>query len=336
MMQWRILKCIMGASLLSWQIMPGQVNSTTYTPGEVRSMQFKAQSPDEARRWQERARTKLFELMMGGNKPEKSPRNPVLMSKRLISDGDYFLEELTLNSLPDREVHVWLAVPEVGAWDAVPVQGGLPGILALHGHGGTGEQVVKGEGLYWYGKSFVQKGYVVASLDIGQHELQHEGWSLMGERTWDALACLDYLCSRPEVDEKRIGTAGLSLGGETVMYVAALDERIKVAVSSGWLTTIANMKEGHCPCWNFPGLEEHFDFSDIFACVTPRYLMMQIGRQEKAPGGFPLEVAQVAFKEIQEAYRVFGAEDKCLLDVHDGGHVFDGKAAFEWFEKVSD
>jgi hypothetical protein len=327
-MQWRLLKCIIGTSLLSWQMVPGQVTGATQTPGGMRSMQFKAQSPDEARRWQERARIKLFELMMGGKKPEKSPRNPELINRAVAPDGGYFLEELTLNSLADRKVHVWLAVPK-----EVP-EGGLPGMLALHGHGGTGEQVVKGEGLYWYGKSLVQRGYVVASLDIGQHELQHEGWSLMGERTWDALACLDYLCSRPEVDETRIGTAGLSLGGETVMYVAALDERIRVAVSSGWLTTIANMKKGHCPCWNFPGLEEHFDFSDIFACVAPRHLMMQIGRQERAPGGFPVEVAQGAFKEIQVAYRALRAEERCVLDIHDGGHVFNGDPAFEWIRKA--
>ena len=290
-MRWQIL--IIGTSLLSWQMIPGLVMGAT---DGMRSMQFEAQSPEEARLWQEQARMKLFELMMGGDKPERFPRKPELIKRERIPNEDYYLEELTMNSLPDREIHVWLAVPE-----QVP-EGGLPGVLALHGHGGTGEMIVKGEGIYWYGKAFVQRGYVVASLDIGQHDLQHENWSLMGERTWDALACLDYLCSRPEVDSTRIGTAGLSLGGETVMYVAALDERIKVAVSSGWLTTIANMKKGHCPCWNFPGLEEHFDFSDIFACVAPRHLMMQIGRQEKAPGGFPLDIAQGAFAEIQRAY----------------------------------
>jgi hypothetical protein len=225
-------------------------------------------------------------------------------------------------------VHVWLAIP-----DQVP-EGGLPGILALHGHGGTAEQIVRGEGIYWYGKAFAQQGYAVASLDLGQHELQHEDWSLMGERVWDALVCLDYFCSRPEVNSNRIGTAGLSLGGESVMYVAALDERIKVAVSSGWLTTIANMKNGHCPCWNFPGLEEHFDFSDIFSCVAPRPLVMQIGRQEKAPGGFPLEIAQEAFKEIQKAYKVFDAEQNCLLQAHDEGHVLKGEVAFERIKEV--
>jgi hypothetical protein len=322
-MRWQIL--IMGTSLLSWQMISGLVMGAT---DGMRSMQFKAQSQEEARLWQERARVKLFKLMMGGSKPEKSPRKPELIKRERVPNEGYYLEELTMNSLPDRKVHVWLAVPE-----QVPERG-LPGVLALHGHGGTGEQIVKGEGLYWYGKSLVQEGYVVASLDIGQHDLQHGNWSLMGERTWDSLACLDYLCSRPEVDATRIGTAGLSLGGETVMYVAALDERIKVAVSSGWLTTIANMKKGHCPCWNFPGLEEHFDFSDIFACVAPRYLMMQIGRQEKAPGGFPLDIAQGAFAEIQRAYRVFGAEEKCALDVHDAGHVFNGEPAFELIGNV--
>lgn len=327
-MQWRILKYILGVSLLSWQMVPGQVMDSAKSSLEARSLRFKAKTPDEARSWQEQARLRLFELMMGGSKPDKTALNPVLIRRELSPDGDYFIEELTLNSLPDRKVHAWLAVPK-----EIP-KDGLPGVLALHGHGGTGEQMVKGEGLYWYGKSFAQNGYVVASLDIGQHELQYENWTLMGERTWDALACLDYLCSRPEVDKKRVGTAGLSLGGETVMYVAALDERIKVAVSSGWLTTIANMKNGHCPCWNFPGLEEHFDFSDIFVCVAPRHLMMQIGRQEKAPGGFPVEIAQEAFKEIQKAYQVFRAEENCKLDIHDGGHVFEGKTAFEWLNKV--
>jgi len=79
-------------------------------------------------------------------------------------------------------------------------------------------------------------------------------------------------------------------------------------------------------------LEENFDFSDIFACVAPRYLITQIGLQEKAPGGFPIAIAKEAFREIQEAYRVFEAEDRCLLDIHDGGHVFVAEKPMEWFK----
>lgn len=296
-------------------------------PTNIRKMQFKADTPEQAVTWQKQAREKLFELMMGGSKPEKAPLNPKLIKREEVPNENYYLEELTIDSLSDRKVHVWLAMQK-----EVPNQG-LPVVLALHGHGGTAEQIVRGEGLYWYGKAFAQKGYAVISLDLGQHDLQHENWCLMGERVWDALACIDYICTRPEVNKEKIGTAGLSLGGESVMYAAALDERIKIAVSSGWLNTIANMKQGHCPCWNFEGLEENFDFSDIFSLVAPRPLIMEIGKLEKAPGGFPVEVAIPAFEEIKKAYKVFGAEDKCLLDIHEGGHVFHGKPAFDWFDK---
>jgi hypothetical protein len=209
---------------------------------------------------------------------------------------------------------------------AVPKErkGKVGAVLALHGHGGTGSQIVRGESLYWYGRALAEMGYVVISPDIGQHELQHTNWTLMGERVWDALRCVDYLETRPEVDKQRMAVAGLSLGGETTMYVAAMDTRLKAVDSSGWLTTIDNMKRGHCPCWNFPGLEEHFDFADIFACVAPRPLVLEIGEKERAPGGFPVEIARKAFEETKPAYRVFRAENQLLLDIHPGGHVFRG------------
>jgi hypothetical protein len=283
-----------------------------------RALRFAATTPQDARVWQGQARARLFTLMMGGAKPATPPLDAKVLQRLDATNGDYVLEELTLQSLPDRRVHAWLAAPK-------NPRGKVGAVLALHGHGGTGSQIVRGESLYWYGKKFAELDYVVISPDIGQHTLQHTNWSLMGERTWDALRCLDYLETRPEVDAQRIAVAGLSLGGETTMYVAAMDTRIKAACSSGWLTTVANMKNGHCPCWNFPGLEQHFDFADIFACVAPRPLVLEIGEKERAPGGFPVEIARPAFAEIQAAYRVLGAETNAVLDVHPGGHVFHGE-----------
>ena len=80
------------------------------------------------------------------------------------------------------------------------------------------------------------------------------------------------------------------------MHIAALDTRLRVAVSSGWPTSTANMRRMHCPCWNFQGLgeisnaseqnrqawligkltamvwwtEQNFEFSDIFGLVRNR------------------------------------------------------------------
>jgi hypothetical protein len=287
----------------------------------MRKQRFTAASKEEAAAWQKQCREKLFELMMGVGKLESIPLSPQILRREEMPAGGYRLQEITLASLPDRRLHAWVTLPN-------SKNGQAGAVLALHGHGGSGEQVVRGEGLYWYGRALAEMGYIVISPDIGQHELQHPDWSLMGERVWDSIRCIDYLLTLPEVDKSRIAVAGLSLGGETAMYVAALDERVKAACSSGWLTTIENMKQGHCPCWNFPGLEEHFDFADIFALIAPRPLVLEIGEKEKAPGGFPVEIARQAFAEIQPAYSIFGAQDDLVLDIHSGGHVFHG--AYFW------
>lgn len=286
--------------------------------GPPAAMRFQARDIQGARAWQQDVRGQLTALMMGGKRPEAVPFRPMVLRSIDISGGGYVVEEITLQSLPDRLVHAWLARPAGGT-------SRRGAVLALHGHGGTGEEVVSGRGLYWYGRALAEMGYVVIAPDIGQHDRQHPDWSLMGERVWDALCCVDYLAARPDVDPDRIAVAGLSLGGETAMYVAALDERVRVTDSSGWLTTVANMKQGHCPCWSFPGLEANFDFADIFACIAPRPLVCELGEKERAPGGFPVETGRRAFAEIQAAYRVFGASANAKLTVHPGGHVFVGQ-----------
>ena len=289
-------------------------------------MRFDADNAGDARLWQNKARSQLFALMMGGRRPDLVPLDPKVIRRIDDPAEGCTLVEATLQSLPDRRAHFWMAFPKES-------RGRIGAVLALHGHGGTGEEVVRGQSLYWYGRALVEKGYAVIAPDIGQHDLQHPNWTLMGERTWDALRCVDYLSTLPEVDPARIAVCGLSLGGETTMYAAALDERLKAVDSAGWLTTVANMKDGHCPCWNSPGLEERYDFADIFACIAPRPLVCEIGEQERAPGGFPVSIASPAFEEIRRAYRVFGKADGAALDIHPGGHVLVGDRFFEMLDE---
>ena len=306
----RLLRLLLGAA---WVAVP-----VASIAASTRAQRFEAQSPAEARAWQHAARTKLFNLMMGGQEPARGPLAPTILCRIELAGEGAVLEELTLQTLPDRRAHLWVARP-------LQPKGKVGAVLALNGHGGSGEEVIRGLSLYWYGRALREMGYVVIAPDIGQHTLQHTNWSLMGERTWDALRCLDYVVTLPEVDPEHLAVAGLSLGGETTMYVAALDERIKAACSSGWLSTVANLKNGHCPCFNFPGLEENFDFSDIFACVAPRALVCELGERERAPGGFPVSIGRQALAEIRPAYRVFQAESNLTLTVHTAGHVFNGR-----------
>jgi dienelactone hydrolase len=58
-----------------------------------------------------------------------------------------------------------------------------------------------------------------------------------GVMLWDDIRTLDYLAQRPEVDPKRLGCVGLSVGGYRSYMLAVLDARIKAAVGVGWMTS---------------------------------------------------------------------------------------------------
>jgi hypothetical protein len=154
----------------------------------------------------------------------------------------------------------------------------------------------------------------------------------MGERLWDLIRCVDYLETLGEVDKSRIGCAGLSLGGEMSMYLAAMDQRISAAVSSGFLTVMDQMEYKHCRCWIFPGLRELVDFTDIFSLIAPRPLQCQNGLAEP-PTAFIVPLARRAMKEIKIIYDDFDKTDNAELSVHKEGHVIDLASLTSFFEK---
>jgi len=103
----------------------------------TRSMPFEAKTPVEAVKWQAAAREKLFVLMMGGKRPEPVPLDPEILRRIEVPRASYVLEEITIQTLPDRRAHAWVAMPR-------SPKGKVPAVLALHGHGGSGEQIVFG------------------------------------------------------------------------------------------------------------------------------------------------------------------------------------------------
>src|SRR5262245_59329476 len=58
---------------------------------------------------------------------------------------------------------------------------------------------------------------------------------------WEDRCALDYLCTRPEADPRRVGCLGLSLGGFRAMLLAAQDRRISAVATAGWLTTVDDL-----------------------------------------------------------------------------------------------
>jgi hypothetical protein len=183
-----------------------------------------------------------------------------------------------------------------------------------------------------FADALARRNYVTVAPVVSQHEIYEQGRTLMGERLWDAMRCIDYLETFISVDTTRIGCAGLSLGGEMAMWLGAMDLRIKATVSSGFLTRMDQMEKGHCMCWKFPGLRDLVDFSDIYCLIAPRQLMCQNGLKEP-PTDFTVELAKGAMKEIQVIYYNYSKPDNVVLIAHPEGHVVDVPSLLSFFKK---
>lgn len=69
-------------------------------------------------------------------------------------------------------------------------------------------------------------------LDVGATLV---GTSVMAYELWDNHRSMDYLYTRSEVDTSKIGCTGSSGGGVQATYLAAFDERIKVAAVNSFI-----------------------------------------------------------------------------------------------------
>ncbi|NQT36119.1 MAG: acetylxylan esterase [Planctomycetes bacterium] len=232
---------------------------------------------------------------------------------------------MEINTTPTRRIKIVLTLP-------TNARGPFPAIVAVAGHGGTRHTCYVKASYHRCAHVLAERGYVTISTRVSQHEVHEEGRTLMGERLWDLMRCVDFLTSLEEVDPQRIGCVGNSLGGEMVMWLAAMDERVKATVSSGFLTEMDQMEKNHCMCWKFPGLRELVDFSDIYSLIAPRALLCQNGLKEP-PSQFPVSIAREALKEIERIYRDFEQPTNVALVAHEGGHEIHLPSLLTFFEK---
>lgn len=290
---------------------------------------FSATSESEASEWQAQCRQTLFDLLklsdLAADREkalDAAPFNAEIISTEQ-RDG-YTLQEIEINSTPTRRIKAVLTIPK-------NAEGPVPAVVCIHGHGGNRHIVYDKSSLYrGFADKLASTGYVTISTEVGQHDVYEKGRTLMGERLWDVLRCADYLTTLEQVDDDRLGCAGLSLGGEMSMWLGAMDPRMKAVVSSGFLTSVANLKDRHCQCWDFPGFTDNFAFSDIYSLTAPRALQCQIGKLERAPGGFPPEIAAKELDDIAKAYKVFDKAELATLKLHPEGHVYDTPAGTEF------
>ena len=177
----------------------------------------------------------------------------------------------------------------------------------------------------------------------GDHESINAKSLFSAGTSWPALTlyedqqALNVLANRGEVDENRLGCGGLSGGGLRTVMLSGLDERIKSAVSVGFMTTWKDflLHKAYTHTWMIyiPGLAQYVDFPEIMTLRAPLSSLVLSNTDDPL---FSLSEMEKADRIMKEVYAKANASDKYRASFYPGGHKFDQSMqveAFEWFDK---
>jgi dienelactone hydrolase len=356
-------------------------------PGRLSFRTGKWKSPDE---WRGTARARVLECMAPvdlGGVPE------VRVESKHEYDG-LSIERLSWQ-LPAGPRTEAVFMKPAGA------KGPLPGILALHDHGGNKflgwRKIARIDEPVWaivashqknyYGdvawaNEIAKRGYAVLVHDtfpfasrrvraaevspvVRQNGIDPEPDDAEGIRRYNSFAAahehimekslisagttwpgvyvvedqraLDVLCARPEVDAKRVGCAGLSGGGMRTVFLGGLDDRIRCAVSVGFMTTWRDflLNKCHTHTWMtyVPLLPRDLDFPEILALRAPAATMVLNCTEDPL---YTVGEMRRADSMMRETFERAGAADNYRCNFYSGGHKFDREMqndAFEWFDR---
>jgi len=267
-------------------------------------------------------------------------------------------EELAADLPTHKAYRVWLSAFEsVSAYGILLVpktDGKHPALICIHGMGGTPEAVCgltdKPDYHNRFGLQAVERGYVVfAPLDMNSEAKRRwldrkallEGERLQALEQFKIKRVVDYLSARSDVDATRIGAYGISWGGRTTMYLAALDRRIKACAISGHFNDlIPKMVQ---PSTNytafietsedyafFPRHFQLFNDADIVSLICPRAVFIEQGRQDRV---VHWKDSQRAFEPVKKIYDRLGIGDRAEYSIFDGPHEIHGTEAFAFLDR---
>lgn len=360
----------------------------------IPTLSFRHDKWNDIGAWRKAAREKALELLASPElgKPE------AVVNKSYNHDG-LTVEELSWQLPYGRPTQAILLKPE-GTKEP------LPGVLALHDHGGNKyfgtrkitrtstdahplqiEHQKKYYGGMAWANEIARRGHVVlvhdtfdfasrrvhygdvegipwgplnvagksdADPEDGANIAAYNAWAAEHENvmakslfcagtTWPGVtlaedrAALDVLSARPDVIPDRIGCGGLSGGGLRTVYLAGLDNRIKCAVCTGFMSTWDDflLYKAYTHTWMIypPLLSNYLEFPEILGLRVPVPVLVQNNSQDQL---FTPEQMRNADSILREIYTKANASDRYRSGYHEGHHKFDltmQEEAFGWFGK---
>jgi len=297
--------------------------------------------------------------LLGDLPPRPTP--PAARVLRREDRGDYLLEKLEIDNGEGARIPAWFLLP--------PGEGPFPAILYLHWH--AGQYALGKDELFLEtpardarrGEDLVRRGFAVLAPDawaFGERQGQGPGgprekggaeeaalsklflWmgrTFLGMMIRDDRIALDYLAGRREIDARRIGATGISMGCTRTWWLAALDERIAAAVGICCMTRYEELVasggiNGHGIYYFVPGMLKHFDMEAVVSLIAPRPYLDFCGEKD---GLTPPAGTRKIYDFVAGVYRLYGAAGNFRGEIVPGlGHVYTPEMWREmtsWFER---
>ena len=312
------------------------------------------------------------------DRPKVAP-DPIVVDTKI--DGGFVTEHFTIatekrKSGQVERMPVLLIRPE-------KAEGRLPAVVVMHGTGGNKE------GQRGWCQNLAKQGIIGIAIDARYHGERADGakgsaryieaitqaWRdkpgpqehpFYYDTVWDLWRLADYLETRGDVDAKRLGMIGFSMGGIQTWLAASVDDRWKVAVpaigvqsfkwsleNDKWQGRANSIKGAHDAAakdlgepavnqrvcrelWSkvIPGILEQFDCPSLLRLFAGRALLIPNGDQDP---NCPIGGARIAFASVEDAFKAAGCPEKLKIMVAEGvGHKVTPEqtaAALEWFTK---
>ncbi|MBE7560689.1 hypothetical protein HS125_17815 [bacterium] len=155
--------------------------------------------------------------------------------------------------------------------------------------------------------ALAKQGYIGLSVKSTHPESLPWGISPLTGMTWNNLRALDYLCSRPDVNQARLGCTGASGGGQQTHFLMCIDDRLDAAVPAVYSSYMKEIMTGrtwvHCNCNWIPGLLAVTDEPEMAAAFAPRPLLF-ISNQQDWTARWETE----GLPDVRKVYGWHGAE----------------------------
>lgn len=282
-----------------------------------------------------------------------------------VKENGYTRYKMQLQTLPSVWMPFYMLVPEGvssstprRAMISIPAHGAnkesVCGVLSSPGV----KEKLQNSPKENYGQRFAQKGYIVFSPDPPGYGERIEPLSMEGQKflanalpnplgsscknltmtaeamgltfaglvLWDMMRLLDYIETLSIVDSQKLGCCGFSGGGLYTLWLAAMDDRIRLAIISGYLHSAqGSIMETHlCPCNFVPQLWLHYDLCDIASLIAPRPVFFENGISDTLNGPNGIDDPIQQFHKIQNIYSLFNQSQNVQHVAFDGPHMWNG------------